>query len=113
MKTLYSAEGLELTGELTKYANGKSAHLARKIPRRLRSKAACKVSFGQTASSEHKLNTCRIVLTLDDTELRAEETTQHMYAALDIAAVHIEQQLAEYIHTHRRQGLFRRHKFAE
>lgn len=112
MKTLYSAKGLELTGELAKYANAKIAHLARKVPRRLRSRATCKVAFGQVMDDSNKQSTCGITLTFDETKLQAKETTQHMYAALDIASVDIEQQIEEYAHTHR-HGLLHRRKSVE
>jgi putative sigma-54 modulation protein len=109
MKTLYSASGLELTSELAKYANSKTAHLAKKIPRSVRSAAVCNVSFSQILKGTEKTSTCRITLTLGDTALEAEEATQHMYAALDIAVVYIEQQIEEYTRTHRRR-LLRSHK---
>jgi len=34
---------------------------------------------------------------LGETRFRSEETTQHMYAALDIAVVHVERQLADHL----------------
>lgn len=108
MKTLYSADGLELTGELAKYANNKTARLAKKIPRQLRMVAACKVTFSQAVEDAAKMSTCTVVLTLGDTRLEARETTQHMYAALDIAVVHIEQQIENYKRTHPRTLLSRR-----
>ncbi|HEY4161339.1 MAG TPA: HPF/RaiA family ribosome-associated protein [Candidatus Saccharimonadales bacterium] len=102
MKIRYMAQGFELTGELEKYAGGKLARLNRKVPRRFRAKAACEVAFTQTTRKAVKVNTCSIVFKLPDAEFTAKETTRHMHAALDIAAVQIEQQLKDYAGSHRR-----------
>jgi ribosomal subunit interface protein len=107
MKTHYAARGIELTAELEKYANRKLIRVARKIPRRFKAGAACEVVFSRVVREGNKLTTCTIVLSLATTTMQAEEATQHAYAALDIAAVHIEQQLKEYVHMQRR-GLLRR-----
>lgn len=105
MKTHFAAEGTELTGELERYAKGKIAHITRRVPRRLRTYASCKVAFAQKTVKGTKFSTCTLTLWLDDTELVAEETTQHLYAALDIAVVHIEQQLKDYVRRNRRGPL--------
>jgi putative sigma-54 modulation protein len=102
MKIHFAADGIELTVELEKYANSKIAHLARKVPRRYRTYASFKVVFSQVIRKGTKQCTCDLNLWIDDTDLRAEETTQHMYASLDIAAVHIEQQLRDYLRRKRR-----------
>jgi len=102
MKIRYSAQGFELTGELEKYAAGKLARLSRRVPRRFRAKAAYEVVFRQTTRKGVKINTCSIVLKLPDAEFTAKETTRHMHAALDIAAVQIERQLKDYARSHRR-----------
>lgn len=108
MKIHFSSKGLELTVELEKYAARKVTHLSRRIPRKLRPAAGCNVSFARATQKGAKLNTCTISLTIDDVELKASETTQHMYAALDIASVQIEQQLKDHV---RKQlgGMLRRH----
>jgi len=108
MTIQFSATGLKLTGELEKYANQKLARLSRRTPRRLRAKATCMVSFTYTLRKGVKSNTCDIVLSMDGNELIAHETTQHMYAALDIAAVQIEQQLKIFVRKGRK-GLFGRY----
>ena len=103
MKINYSTRGFELTGELEKYANGKLARLNRKVPRRFRAKATCHVEFVQATRKGMKINTCDMTLTLHDAEFTTRETTRHMHAALDIAAVQIEQQLKDYARNHRRR----------
>lgn len=108
MKTQFSTKGIDLTSELEKYANRKVAHISRRVPRKLRATVDCEVAFARATKKGTKLNTCTITLGIDDVELKACETTQHMYAALDIAAVQIEQQLKDYV---RKElgGLLRRH----
>jgi len=97
MKIRLSASGLELTAELEKYTHAKIVRLSRKVPRGLRAQSLCDVHFVQTRRKGSKINTCVVAFTLDDTKLKAEETTLHMYAALDIAIVHLEHQLTDYI----------------
>jgi len=108
MKINFSANGLELTSELEKYANRKVSRIARRVPRGLRSTAGCHVVFAQAIRKGIKFSTCTITLAFDGNELKAQETTQHMYAALDIATVQIEQQLKDCARK-RRNGLLRRH----
>ena len=105
MTIRYSVKGLTLTSELEKYANGKVVRLNRRIPRRFRAHAGCKVTFVQVTRKGTKFNTCDITLTLDGVEFKAKETTLHMYAALDVAVVYIEQQLRDYSRTQRRRLL--------
>ncbi len=105
MKIQLSVSGLELSGELEKYANGKITQLARRVPRKLREAAACEVQFTQKHKKGVKFSTCSISFTVGETVLRAEETTLHMYAALDIAAVQVERQLADYVATQYRRRL--------
>lgn len=101
MKIYFSAESFSLTPELEKYASGKAMNLARRLPRKIRAGADCRVQFTQRRHKGVKFNTCSVSLQLPGDELRAAETTQHMYAALDIAVVHIEQQIREYEARHK------------
>lgn len=106
MKIHLSASGFELTSELEKYANTKVAQLVRQVPRKLRPTAVCKIHFTQKLPPKAvAMNTCSITFSLDAAELKAEETTQHMYVALDIAAVHIAHQLADYATKQRKEHL--------
>jgi ribosomal subunit interface protein len=112
MKVHYSTRGFELTAELEKYANGKMARLTRKVPRRFKADSMCEVAFSQAMRKDNKLSTCSITLSLNGTDIKAKETTQHMYAALDIAVVDIEQQLKDYIRK-RRRGILRHRRTPE
>ena len=110
MKVRYSASGYELTRELEKYAAVKVARLNRKVPRRYRAGADCEVTFTQRRKQKAKFNTSTVTLRFNDTQLKASETTLHMYAALDIASVHIEQQLKDYARSHKNNGAWGRLK---
>lgn len=97
MKVRFTAEGFELTTELDKYAARKVVQMSRHVPHKVKATAICEVHFSLQKKADVKYSTCAITFTLGDQELKAEETTQHMYAALDIAAVRIEQQLETFI----------------
>ena len=110
-----SVEGLELTSELEKYASLKLRRLNKFVPRWLRAEAAAEVRFAVVKRKGTKYNTCGITFMLDDAMLKAEETTLHMYTALDVAAVHIEHQLKDHARkqlryrlTHRLRRFFRK-----
>ena len=107
MNTSYSTKGFHLTEELEKYASNKVARLNRKVPYGLRSNADCLITFAQSVRKSTKYSTCNVLLTLQGKKFRAKETTQHMYAALDISMVQVEQQLRDYSRA-RRRGLLRR-----
>ncbi len=116
MKIHITSRGLDLTTDLEKYANRKLARLAKKVPRRKRAEAVCKIVFAQVRRRGKEINTCSIDFVFNSTQLRAQETTLHMYAALDIAAVHMERQIIDFAAQHRRplraqvRRLFRRER---
>jgi ribosomal subunit interface protein len=105
MKTHFVASNFDLTIDLEKYARHKLIEIGRWVPRALRAQASCTINFDQKIRGELKLNTCTIVIVLPDVELHASETTSHMYAALDIAAVNINQQLREYARRNQTRGV--------
>jgi len=111
MKTYVSVTGLTLKPELEKYAAGKLARISRRIPRKYRAQADFQIELKRAVAKDTKHNTCGIVLSFDGVELRAQETTQHMYAALDICAVQIESQLKSHLQENR-LGLLHRLKRA-
>lgn len=96
MKIHITVSGLDLTSELEKYANVKIARLSRRVPKGLRASASCTVHFSQVRKKGAKFNTCIVSFELDGAELKSEETTLHMYSALDVAAVHLEKQLVDF-----------------
>jgi ribosomal subunit interface protein len=93
-----TTQGLELTQELDKYTQSKLGRIARLVARLSQhgSSTICAVRFTQTHTKETKVNTCTLKVTLGSETFTAEETTQHMYAALDIVTRQIEQQLKAY-----------------
>jgi len=97
MNIRMSASGFELSAELEKYAKAKMAHLAKRVPRTLRAEALCDIHFVQVRKKSTELNTCSFSLTVEGNRLRSEEATPHLYTALDIAVVHVEHQLADYL----------------
>lgn len=97
MKIRMSARGFDLTGELEKYATKKMAALTKRVPHKLRATAMCDMHFSQVHKKGTEINTCSFSITLGDTRLRSEETTQHMYTAIDIAVVHVQHQLLDYL----------------
>ena len=105
MKAHFIASDFDLTPELEKYARHKMAEITRRVPRALRAQASCTIQFDQKLTGETKFNTCTIVMVLPDTELHSRETTSHMYAALDIASVNINQQLRDYAVHHGAVGV--------
>ncbi len=97
MKIHYTTKGLDLTPELEKYVHRKLARLIKKVPRKLRAEAICQIDFLVVRKKGTEFKTCTMTFRFDDIELKAAETTLHMYAALDIAAVHLERQLIDYV----------------
>lgn len=103
-----TTQGFELTTELDKYARGKLARVVRRIPRPLRDEAVCSVQFKQRMLSEGKASSCAIRLIVNSTVFDATETTQHAYAAFDIAVAHIESELKMYRAAHTKWGALTR-----
>jgi ribosomal subunit interface protein len=113
MTVRFTAVGFDLDAELDKYAARKVAHMSRHVPRKEKADAVCEVQFTHGKRKGIKYSTCAITFKLHEAnELKAEETTQHMYAALDIAAVRIEQQLEDFAKRqkkHRVRNRLKRH----
>lgn len=107
MKLKLTASGFDLSTELEKYAAKKAERLERIIPKQLRNRASCTVDFRQVTRKNTKINTCTLTLIVADETLQAKESTVHMYAALDIACVHVAQQLSDYAAAHRKRRLTR------
>ena len=104
-----TAQGLELTPELEKYTQSKLARIARVVARLSQhgSSTICAVRFTQTHVQEDRVNTCMLKVTLGSETFTAQETTQHMYAALDIVTAQIEQQLKVYRKTSVKSGVLK------
>lgn len=102
MRIYIAAKGLELTGDLEKYAHSKLARLNRKLPRKLRAQAGCEVLLGQRKRGGRQVSTCEIMLSVGENLFTAKESTQHIHAALDVAAAHVEQQVKQGLRPPRR-----------
>jgi ribosome-associated translation inhibitor RaiA len=105
MKTDLTFRGYaEPNVELQKYARHKLSELGRKVPRSIRAETTCSVKFTRQRKKEGGHKTCTMVLVLPHQTLEAQETTRHMYTALDIAVAHLVQLLHEYkLQYHRRR----------
>lgn len=103
-----TTSGFELTPELDKYTRRKLAHITRRIPRGLREEAQCLVRFKQSVVKDEKINACAIKVTAGDIVFDATETTLHAYAAFDIVAAHVENELKMYRAAHSKWGALTR-----
>jgi len=91
-----TAEDFELGEELAKYARGKLENLDKYLPHKDRATTLLEVTF----SEQGALKTCQLTVKLRREEIIARETTQHMYASLDVAVVAVEQRLRDYRRQH-------------
>lgn len=94
----FQAAGDELTPELQKYTYRKLTPLVRRMPRPMRASARFVVSFERRTTKKQTVGSCKIICAAAGQVWTAQETTQHIYAALDIAVVQIEQQCKQYVH---------------
>lgn len=105
MKLDISAVHYELSEKLEAYVTRKCHRLETYIPRAARESAHVVVRVKQAGGKGAPKRTCDITLHLPHENLQASETTQHMYAAVDIAVAHVQHQLAEYKARHGRMTL--------
>lgn len=96
LKNVITAEKFALNSELQKYTQKKIDGLEKYIPKHARLSAHAEVRFLQNHAKDKKQSVCEVTLHLPHENLFASETTQHMYAALDIVAAHIQAQLGTY-----------------
>lgn len=105
IRTISAVGKFTLGPDLEKYTSGKLDDVEKEIPRNLRRYAHIEVRFESRVVSGKRENTCAMDLRLPREVFTATETTQHIYAALDIAAADIAEQLIAYKAGH--PGLFR------
>jgi len=105
MKTQITARGFELNAEFNRYIRHKLAELNRRLPRGVRAEIPCALTLTQKHRKDGEAKTCAIVLRLPNETLKAQETTQHMYAALDIVVESMGAQVREYKVRNRRRGI--------
>ena len=110
LQIILTAEKFTPTDELAKYANKKVSALERYIPRKARPSARAEVRLKRVGEDEKRQSTCDITLHLPKASLHAKETTQHMYAALDVVTASLRQQITDYKTKHEPAKL--RHRLA-
>ncbi len=98
-----SAEGFDLTPKLQKYTTGKVRAIEKYIPRHARQAAVLAVHFKMAKRGKEK--TCTLALELPLETLAVRETTDHMYAALDMTTNEIRRKLADYKSKHSKYGI--------
>lgn len=87
-----SFDGVEPTDKLKKYILRKVRELEKYVPLKAREPAELTVHLQTDADGK----TCRLSLALPHDTLAAHETTEHLYAALDITMAELRRQLVEY-----------------
>lgn len=104
----FSADGFDSVEKLRKYTDAKLKDLHKYIPRKSRESAQFSVRF--ELDKKHQTKSCRVSLKLPHSTLTANQTADHVYSALDIAAAELKRQLAEYKTKYGQQGF--RHRVA-
>lgn len=82
--------------DLEKYAQKKIGGLEKYIPRHARQSAHAEVILKKEASKDKNKFTCEITVYLPHEVLNSKETTQHLYAAIDVASAKTHHQLTKY-----------------
>lgn len=98
-----NAEGFNLTPKLQKYTTNKVHTIEKYVPRHARQVAVLAVHFKMTKRGKEK--TCTLALELPHETLAVRETTDHMYAALDMTMVEMRRKLADYKSKHSKYGI--------
>ncbi len=108
LAVVITSEKFELTPKLERYIRKKVKELEKYIPRAARESAQADVRLKQSPSKTKQSATCDLTLYLPKAALHARETTEHMYAAFDVAVASVQHQIAEYKSKHEPARL--RHK---
>ncbi len=107
-----SATRLELDDRLKKYVTKKLATLDKYLPRQARPSAHMEVRFKEHKSGGQKQSVCDVTLHLPNETIKICESTQNVYAAVDIVEAKLKQQIKKYKELHsggkRRRRLFAR-----
>ncbi|MFA5004152.1 MAG: ribosome-associated translation inhibitor RaiA [Candidatus Saccharimonadales bacterium] len=99
---------INLDGDLEKYANKKIGGLEKYVPKRARESAHAEVILKRVPSKDKNKFCCEITLHLPHEILNCKETTQHLYAAIDVASAKARHQLQKYKDEHGTPRLYRR-----
>lgn len=96
MKLTIEGVHVNLDSDLRKYANKKIGGLEKYIPKRARESAHADVILKRMPSKDKNKFCCEITLYLPRETLNCKETTQHLYAAIDVSSAKAQQQLRKY-----------------
>lgn len=87
---------INLDSDLEKYATKKIGGLEKYIPKRARESAHAEVILKRVPSKDKNKFLCEITIHLPHEVLNCKETTQHLYAAIDVSSAKAQNQLRKY-----------------
>ncbi len=107
-----SATQLELDDRLKKYVTRKLATIDKYLSKHIRPSAHLEVRLKEHKSSGQKQSICDVLLYLPHDTIKIRESTQNIYASIDIVEAKLKQQVRHYKELHtdgkRRRRLFAR-----
>lgn len=107
-----SATHLELDERLKKYVTRKLANIDKYLSKHIRPSAHLEVRLKEHKSSGQKQSVCDVTLHLPHGTIKIRESTQNIFASVDIAEAKLKQQVRRYKDAHtdgkRRRRLFAR-----
>jgi len=107
-----SATHLELDERLKKYLTKKLANIDKYLSKHVRPSAHMEVRLKEHKSSGQKLSVCDITFHLPHDTIKIRESTQNIFASVDIVEAKLKQQVKHYKELHtdskRRRRLFAR-----
>jgi len=107
-----SATHMELDDRLKKYATKKLANIDRYLSKHIRSSAHLEVRLKEHRSDGQKQSVCDVTLHLPQGTIKIRESTQNIFASVDIVEAKLKQQVRRYKESHtdgkRRRRLFAR-----
>ena len=107
-----SATHLELDDRLKKYVTRKLASVDKYLAKQIRPSAHMEVRLKEHKSNGQKQSVCDVTFFLPHDTLKITESTQNIYAAIDIVEAKLKQQVKKYKELHmggkRRRRLFAR-----
>lgn len=106
-----TASHLELDDRLKKYATKKLATIDKYLSKHVRPTAHMEVRLKEHTSNGQKQCVCDVTFHLPQDTLKIHDSTQNIYAAIDIVEAKLKQQVKKYKELHM-GGKRRRHLFA-
>lgn len=107
-----SATHVELDDRLKKYVTRKLANIDKYMSKHVRPSAHLEVRLKERKANGQKLSICDVMLYLPHGTIKITESTQNMFASIDIVEAKLKQQVRNYKELHtdgkRRRRLFAR-----